>query len=265
MKRLLLTASVLTLLQLGCASKVMQPSPATAAEEGQSKSPDAATAAPSSPAEPKAVDLALPSGEQASTGPGATLRRNPGDFVVYRFSGSYRKSAVTVSERVVARNEGVLVIDVTVEDDSKHDQLRLRVRDVAGEPDDILSVARVDDGVLKPFGVASYEALMSKTMVPVDRNEALLGSEETTLRVGSTAFDCHKSAYRVRTGDTLATMTTLESSAFAWGDLGGQIQAADGSLLYKAEVVKYGGAPPSAAGVVAAHAEDDETSDDYAK
>jgi hypothetical protein len=264
MKRLLLTASVLTLLQLGCASKVMQPSPATAAEEGQSKSP-AADSETSSAADPKPVDVALPAGEQASAGPGATLRRNLGDFVVYRFSGSYRKTPVTVTERVVARNEGVLVVDVTVEDESKRDQLRLRVHDVPGEPDDILSVARVDDGVLKPFGVAAYETLMSKTMVPVDRNEALLGSEDTTLRVGSTAFNCHKSSYRVRTGDALATMTTMESSAFAWGDLGGQIQAADGSLLYKAEVVQYGGAPQPAAGVVAAHADDDEATDDYAK
>jgi hypothetical protein len=265
MKRFLLTASVLTLLQLGCAQRVMQPNAVTPASEVTSEPPAATSEPPASASTPKQADAALPAGEQASADNGATQRRNTGDFVVYRFTGSYRKSPVTLSQRIVGRNEGVLLVDVTIEDEAKRDQLRLRVHDVPGEPDEILSVARVESGVLKPFGIAAYETLMSKTMMPVDRNEALLGSEETTMRVGAHAFDCVKSSYRIRTGEGLATMTTLESSTFAWGDLGGQIQAADGSLLYKAEVMDYGSPAKTGAGVVAAQSDDDEAADDYAQ
>jgi hypothetical protein len=266
MKRFLLTASVLTLVGLGCSHTLMQPGAATPAEEQQSKSDAAATTKSTGSTEPKQVDVAPPEEGQSSAAAGAMLRRNPGDFVVYRFSGSYRKSPVTVTQRIIDRRDGVLVVDVAIEDEGKRDELRLRVHDVPGEPDDVLSVARVDSGVLKPFGVAAYEALMAKTMLSVDRNEALLNTEEATIKIGTGAFDCVKSSYRIRTGDNLATMTTLESSTFAWGDLGGQIQAADGSLLYKAEVVDYGSAAAKPAGSVAAQAYDpDELSDDYAK
>ena len=266
MKRFLLTASVLTLVGLGCSHTLMQPGAVTPAEEQQSKSDAAATTKSTGSTEPQSVDVALPAEAQSSAAAGAMLQRNPGDFVVYRFSGSYRKSPVTVSQRVVDRKDGVLVVDVAIEDEGKRDELRLRVRDVPGEPDDVLSVARVENNVLKPFGVAAYEALMAKTMLPVDRNEALLDAEEATVRVGTNAFDCVKSSYRIRTGDSVATMTTMESSTFAWGDIGGQIQAADGSTLYKAEVVDYGSAVAKPAGSVAAQAYDpDEISDDYAK
>jgi hypothetical protein len=260
MKRFLLTASVLTLVGLGCSHKVMQPGSVTPDQEQTSESDAAATG----PSEPKPVDAALPAGEQATVDPNAMPRRNPGDFVVYRFSGSYRKSPVTLTQRVLERKEGVLVVDVTLEDEGKRDQLRLRVHDVPGESDDVLSVARVEAGVLKPFGVAAYEALMAKTMLSVDRNEALIKSDDATIRVGKRYFDCVESSYRIRTGDTSATMTTLESSTFAWGDLGGQIQSADGAILYKAEVIDYGSAGSSPAGVVAAHADED-FDDDYAK
>ena len=265
MKRFLLTASVLTLIQLGCSQRVMQPPAATAADEAKSDPPAAASEQSAATSDPTASNPTVPMDQQVTADPGAMLRRNPGDFVTYRFSGSYRKSPVTLTQRIVSRNEGVLAVDVTIEDEGKRDELRLRVHDVPGEPDEIVSVARIDNGVLKPFGIAAYEALMAKTMMPVDRNEALLGSEETSMRVGAQAFDCVKSAYRVRAGDALATMTTLESSTFAWGDLGGQIRAADGSLLYQAEVVAYGTSAKSAAGAVAAHADEEDLYDDWAE
>jgi hypothetical protein len=41
-------------------------------------------------------------------------------------------------------------------------------------------------------------------------------------------------------GKKQATMSTLESSTFVWGDVGGEIKTDKGKVLYKAEVVEAG-------------------------
>jgi len=186
---------------------------------------------------------------------------------MYRFSDNYRKSPITLTERVVARSGTTLIVDVTIEDEGKSDNLRLRIKETSTEPDQILSVARLENGVQKPFGIEAYDALMAKTVVPVDTNEALLGSEETKLRVGITALPCTRTAYRVRSGDSVATMTTLESTRFAWGDLGGKVVAGDGTVVYQAEVMDFGGLGMGPTGFVATHTDEQpsDDSDDYAK
>ncbi len=49
-----------------------------------------------------------------------------------------------------------------------------------------------------------------------------------------------KTSYRVRVGKKKATLRTVESEGFAWGDLGGEITAGNGKVLYRAEVVELG-------------------------
>ena len=55
--------------------------------------------------------------------------RKPGDFVVYRFSGTFRKEPVVLTQRVVAREGSVVVIDATLEEGTKKQTLRLRMND----------------------------------------------------------------------------------------------------------------------------------------
>jgi hypothetical protein len=265
MKRMLITLSAMTLLELGCSHQLMQPAAAPAAEE-QSSATSAATTDADQDAKPSAALETSLLDDESDARPSAQAR-NAGDYVVYRFSGSYRKSPITLTERVVERKGSTLIVDVTFEEEGKSDKLRLRIKDSGGEPDEIQSVARLENGVQKPFGIDAYEALMARTIVPVDSNEALLGSDETKLSVGGTAFSCTRTAYRVRSGDAVATMTTLESSRFAWGDLGGKVVAGDGTVMYQAEVLDFGGLGMGPTGIVAAHSDDQPSGDwdDYAK
>ena len=41
-------------------------------------------------------------------------------------------------------------------------------------------------------------------------------------------------------GKREATLSTIESPAFAWGDVGGEIVTAKGKVLYRAEVIDAG-------------------------
>ena len=81
----------------------------------------------------------------------------------------------------------------------------------------------------------------------------------------------------MRIGKTKATMRTLQSEDFAWGDVGGEITAEDGRVLYRAELIDRGhadtrgraaagaelGPLPQPATVARSADEADEADDDY--
>jgi hypothetical protein len=103
MNRTLLTLATASIFALGCGRAALdQPAaaPAPAANEAAAATKAAAPAEAAKPAVGSEADPAAP--------PAA---RNPGDFVVYRFSGSFRSKPLTLTERVVARKGSVLTID----------------------------------------------------------------------------------------------------------------------------------------------------------
>jgi len=169
----------------------------------------------------------------------ATVARVPGDFVVYRFTGSFRKAPLTLSEKVVARSGGILTIDFTAQEGDVKDELRVKFDEGSPSHNEVVSVARLTGGVEKPATLEVYEALMARTTLTADQNEALVGTEEVTVDIGGTSVTARRTTYRVRVGKKQATLKTLESSAFVWGDVGGEITAA-GKVLYRAEVIEAG-------------------------
>jgi len=179
------------------------------------------------------IEVVLPaSGVEPSA---QRFRREPGDFIVYKFSGNYREQPLSVTQRVVSRAENMLIVDVLFDDAAATNHLRLRVDEPSGE---VLSVARVDlAGIQHPFGVVAFEELMSSTMLNVDDNEKLLGSTGVVVELPGDVVAATKTSYRVRVSESLATMHTLASDGFPWGDVGGEILADDGTLLYRAEIV----------------------------
>ncbi|MBI4953321.1 MAG: hypothetical protein HY908_14915 [Myxococcales bacterium] len=181
--------------------------------------------------------------------PGATVavsaplpERQPGDFAVYRVSGNYRAQPLTITQRVVDRQGTVLLMDITLDDGNGRDTLRLRVDDATG---DLLSVAKLENGTLTPFGVAAYEEVMSKALLPADENQGMLKTEDALLEIGGRKVPVTDTAYRVVIGGEHATMHTYSSSSFGWGDLVGEIARDDGTVLYRAEIVSLGHDEPS--------------------
>lgn len=235
MNRLVLSLSALSLLVVGCAG----------APQGRGASAPEATArlalTPSSTEPTESTETRGADDTSADASAISKETRKPGDFVVYRFSGSFRKAPLTLTERVVAREGAVLVIDMTLADDAgKKDELRVRFSDDPASRGDVISVARVDSGAERPATMEAYEALMAEVALAADQNEALLGTEDTTVDVGGTSLPCRRTSYQVKVGKRQATMSTLESDAFAWGDLGGEITAKDGTVLYRAEILEVG-------------------------
>lgn len=168
-----------------------------------------------------------------------------GDFVVYRFTGSFRKtsaSPLVLTERVLGREGDVLTLELVLDDGAKKETLRIRKDATPGAAEDVLEVTRVEADVMRSATVDAYEAMMAKTILAADQNEEQLGSETMHLRVGGRSLPCTKTSYRVRVGAHEATMSTVESEAFPWGDVAGEITTLDGKLLYRVEVVDAGNA-----------------------
>ncbi len=172
----------------------------------------------------------------------AASGRAAGDFIVYKFSGTFRKAPLTLTQRVVSREGASITVDVTLEGAGKTTALRVRMSDAPSTRGEVESVRRLENGAERDAGIEVYEALMAEVALAADQNEELLGTEDRTVDVGGAALAVKQTSYRVKVGKQKATLKTLERDGFAWGDLGGEITAKDGTVLYKAEVVDMGGA-----------------------
>ncbi|XXX74262.1 hypothetical protein WMF30_42120 [Sorangium sp. So ce134] len=244
MNRPLLFAALTSLLAAGCGAGL-----GTNARAGRPQDAAAKTAAQAQREAPErakgGADASAPVAEEAAPA------RAPGDYVAYRFSGSFRKTPLLLTQRIVAREGDVLVVDVTLEEGKETEALRVRMSDAPSRRGEILSAAWIDDGAERPATLSAYDAMMAKTSLAADENEEVLGTETVNVEVGGASIACQKTSFRVRIGKTKATMRTLQSDDFAWGDVGGEITAEDGRVLYRAELIDRGHARPSASAVAA--------------
>jgi hypothetical protein len=174
--------------------------------------------------------------------------RAVGDFVVFKFTGSFHKGSITLTERVVAKEGAVIVIDYTMVETTpskkgaitKEETLRAKIDTTVGSRGEVFGVQKFEKGVATPAEVADWEAMMAKTVVVADANEQTYGTEEIDLKVGQKSVTADRTVYKVLIGNKSATMSITASDSFAWGDLAGEIVTDDGNVLYKAELVESG-------------------------
>jgi hypothetical protein len=191
-----------------------------------------------------------------------TPKRAPGDFIVHRFSGSFRDAPITLTQRVVARHGDILVIDMTLEEGSSKQTLRVRMDDSPSKRGEVVSVARLENGREKPALIDLYDEMMARTVLAADQNEEVLGSEALTVDVGGAPLSAQQTSYRVRFGKLRATLKTVQSDGFAWGDLSGELTTASGDVVYRAELVDAGHSDTTNAPAVAARLDEYEDLDE---
>jgi len=265
MKRTLLTLAIASILATGCghaaiatrAAESSVPRPSNVTAKADVKVDALAPAKDESGARDESAKTA-PEGEKPvekakDDAPKAVPAnaRKPGDFVVYRFSGSFRKEPLTIAQRVIDRQGSILTVDITAESGDDKRELRVRLNDAADAKNEVVSVARIVGGVERPASPAAYDKLMAEAMLAADQNEAFLGAEDVVIDVNGTLIPCHKASYRVRVGKKAATLSTLSSDGFVWGDIGGDITTTSGKVLFRAEVVEAGHAEAGKGATVA--------------
>jgi hypothetical protein len=167
-------------------------------------------------------------------------RRDVGDFVVYRFTGSSQKAPVTLTKRILARSGDTLEVDVILEQGKKKEKFRVKLSDAPASRDEILAAARIEPSRLVLISVDKFKDLMAKTFVIADENESLVHSEQVTATIGHDPVPARRNTYRVRLGKKHALLRSTSSPDFSWGDIEGEIVTEKGKVLYKAEIIHIG-------------------------
>jgi hypothetical protein len=200
--------------------------------------PAAQVAASPAPVEPKPVAVA----HEEPAAPVEVAPADPrkvGDFYVHRFSGSYEKSPLTLTEEIVAQEGGLWVIDYTFEKPSTTTKLRVRLDP---KTDSVVRVSKLDGTNELKVPLATYEKLMDRTSFTADANDGLLASGHNTCLVGPSELDCETKSYKVWVGDKQATLSVSHSDSVPDRDVSGDITASDGTLIYRSELVEMGNA-----------------------
>jgi hypothetical protein len=162
--------------------------------------------------------------------------RKVGDFRVHMITGSFRKQAALLTERVTGHDAGLWSIDYTVEDGTGVRGLRTLV-DANGE---VRRVTRLIDGSEKLGSMKDYDALMASISVTPDANDGLQASTRGTCTVGPSELDCETKSYKIWLGDKEASLGITASAALPGHDLSGEITAADGTVIFRSELLEHG-------------------------
>ena len=163
--------------------------------------------------------------------------RKVGDFSVHRFSGSYQKAPLTLTEEVVGQEFGLWVIDYTFEEQASTTKLRVRFNP---RTEAVFSVAKLDGAQEINVPISVYDQLIERTSFAADANDGMVASSHATCLVGPNELDCETKTYKVRVGDQSATLSVSHSNEVKSGDVTGDITADDGTLIYRSELVEMG-------------------------
>jgi len=178
-----------------------------------------------------------PNGIEATLDP-----RKPGDYVVFRISGSFRDGVASLTERVVDREGAIVVIDYTlIEIGRAPETLRVSYDVVT----DVFDVMLVTKNGLRPAPAGAYERMRAKTMLVADQNDGLLYVEPITLAIEGKPLKAERASWLVSIGTEKATLRVTDSEAFAWGVLEGEIRTMEGDVVYRAELLAMGESDPS--------------------
>lgn len=218
------TALALTLVlgTVGCTGATTLPSAAVEARPAtHESSPPVKGFAPEAPAPAKIATRAV------------------GDFVVFKFSGSYRKTPLVLREQVVALQGEDVVVEFAFTDGTKKSTFRALTG--ATGKSDLYGFTKLDaKGTTIDASRDEFESFMAKTVLVADDNEETLATTTADVELGGKTWTASTTSFRVRVGKTNATMKISQSDAFAWGDLAAEIVATDGTVLYRAELLEVG-------------------------
>ena len=188
--------------------------------------------------------VATPNAPVVEAGPSGT--RQVGDYRVHRFSGSYQKSPLTLTEEVIARENELWVIDYTFEERSGSTKLRVRFDP---RTDSVAGVSKFDGARELQVPTSTYEKLIERTSFAADSNDGLVSSTHGTCLVGPSELDCETKSYQVAVGGKAAILNVSRSGSVASGDVAGDIIGSDGSVIYRSELIEMGNASSPKHGV----------------
>lgn len=168
-----------------------------------------------------------------------------GDFVAYRYSGSYRKEPITLTEKVLSKEGNKLCILVVWKSGAETRTWKQFVTDTAyNRTNNIVDrLVLVENGIEKELpnreNVDLFR-LYDGTFLMPQRPPELVKEEVKSVSVCGRQYNCRVKTYRTRVSGQRATMTVAESADFTWTTVYSRYEALHGGVLYSAEVTGCG-------------------------
>jgi hypothetical protein len=222
MTRPLIALALSSLILSACGGAAAPPA---ASPEAEAEKPAQAEPAKKEEAPPAAAE------EQSSN----QNQRRVGDYTVLRISGSYRQTPLLLTEDVVSRADGYLVVDYTLEEGKTKTRLRTHMIPETGE---VVHVWKLVDGKEVPVPLSAYQAMMDKTVFTPDYNDGAVGRKHATCLVAGKEAECVTTRYHIFVGAKPATLSVTTSAAMPGRDVEGSIQDVEGETLYQSELVE---------------------------
>lgn len=160
--------------------------------------------------------------------------RKVGDVWVHRFSGTYRGAPVILREEVVGIAANLLTVRYRLEDGDSVTELEVSM--TQGN-EQVLEVALLKNGKSAPGSIQDLNDLMAKTVFVPDQNSGRVAQKNETCLVGKAELDCEITQYKIFVGDDEALLSVSRNNDMK-RDIGGEITAVDGTVLYHAELIE---------------------------
>lgn len=176
-----------------------------------------------------------------------TSKYEAGDYVVYKYSGSYRPEPVFLTETILSKTGGnKLEILVEWKSGKEIRTWKQFVTDTAyNRANNIVDrLVRIDGGG-KETELPNNEnldlfKLYEGTYLVPQRIPSLVGEAKRIWPVGKDSYLCRVRTYKTKALGRRAEMTVVDSAEFKWTTVGSSYKDLNGGLLYAVEVLECG-------------------------
>lgn len=173
---------------------------------------------------------AVPDGDRLPENP-----RRVGDLFVQRFSGSFAKEPITLSEETVARESDWFIVEYRFEQGTERRRLRVMRHKLS---DGVMRVFAVEKNGEMEIGRGALDQLLERTAFSADANHGEDGSHAETCLLGTRSVRCTTTRWKVSVGGEDALLSRTATDDVPGRDLTGEIRAHDGTVLFRADLVE---------------------------
>jgi hypothetical protein len=174
-----------------------------------------------------------------------TSKYEVGDYVVYKYCGSYRPEPVILTEKILSKAGNKLEILVDWKSGRENRSWKQFVTDTPyNRKNNIIDrLVRIENGKeteLPNKDNLDVFKLYEGTYLMPQHAPSLVKDEKTTVAIGKDSYLCRTRVYKTKVLGRHADMTVTDSEEFKWTNVSSSYKDSRGGLIYSVEVLEHG-------------------------
>ncbi|OGS09200.1 MAG: hypothetical protein A2270_06470 [Elusimicrobia bacterium RIFOXYA12_FULL_51_18] len=174
-----------------------------------------------------------------------TSKYEAGDYVIYKYYGSYRPEPVILTEKILSKTGNKLEILVDWKSGKEGRSWKQVVTDTPfNQKNSIIDkLVRIENGKeteLPNKDNLDLFKLYEGTYLMPQHSPRLINEEKKNLPVGNDNYLCRVRVYKTKVMGRHADMTVTDSEEFKWTNVSSSYKDSRGGLIYAVEVLEHG-------------------------